>query len=154
MAEWQLVEYEPKHAAFIIEANLRNQERWLSDPEAARFADDCRRGGPAYTLLVNDVPVACAGIILQPWNRGEAWSLLSSLFYSHKIKVFRAMKAGIEALIAEHRLKRVQALVNPKYQSSIDFIECFGFEFEGNLRQYGPDGDYLMYSRVQIWQTP
>ncbi len=145
---WEIVEYLPEHAKRIVEINLRNHDKWLSEADMKKWCESCS-GGPAYTLLVDGIPMACAGIVLQDWNKGEAWSLLSESFYSHKVKIYRAMKAGLDALIAEHKLQRVQSLIDPHYPEAVDFIECFGFEYEGRLRAYGPEKkDYLMYAKV------
>lgn len=146
---WQIIQYEPEHAMQIIENNMRLQEKLIPESDMKKWSYLCKESGPAYTLMVDDVPVVCAGIVLQEWDKGEAWSLLSSLFYRHKVKAYRAIKAGLEAFIAEKRLKRVQSVVDPEFQPAIDFIECLGFEYEGRLRKYGPAGDYLMYARTQ-----
>ena len=125
-------------------------ENWLKDSDIERWSLAYKEGGPAYTLIVEDVPVACAGIILQEWNKAEAWALLSFLFYRHKIKAYRAIKAGLEAFIAEKKLQRVQAVVVSEDQPGIDFIECLGFECEGELKNFGPQHEsFYMYARTR-----
>lgn len=145
-----IIPFEPEHAQAIVADNLRKQDDCFTDAEQfLKLYDAARNGGPAYTLMVDDVPVACAGVVLQGWRKGEAWSLLSSLFHCHKIKVFRALKSGLDSVIFDHQLRRVQSVVNPEYPQTIDFIECLGFEYEGRLKRYGPFGeDYLMFSRT------
>ena len=147
---WEVVEYKPEHAMKIMEMNLRDKEDWLRGIEVEKWFYTWRDGGPAYTLMVDDSPIACAGVILQGWNRGEAWSLLSTLFYQHKIKTYRLIKSGLDNIILENELRRVQTFIDAEFPASIDFIECLGFALEGRLRAYGPHGeDYLLYSRIK-----
>lgn len=146
--EFRITKYQPEHARAIIESNLRVQEDWVREADiAALISQYC--GGFAFTALVDDEPVACAGVSIGPWNVGDAWALLSSKFYRHKISVYRAMKYGLETCIADFKLQRVQAYVDPFHQEAVEFIECFGFEYEGRMRKSGPNGmDYLVYARV------
>lgn len=146
---WQITEYEPEHARTIIKMNERSQEAWIKKGDIDKWCLACKTGGPAYTLIVEDVPVVCAGVILNEWGRAEAWSLLSNAFYKHKIKAYRAIKAGLDSIVIENKLTRIQATVDSNSPEAIDFIECLGFEYEGRLRQYGPNReDYLMFSRI------
>ena len=146
---WQIIQYEPEHALRIAEMNKRQEEEWLPAVDIKKWCNACKDGGPAYTMMVDGEPVACAGIILQEWNKADAWALLSILFYHHKIKVYRVMKAGIESLIAERQLRRVQAFIDPRYPSAVDFIECLGFEFEGRLKKWGPQSeDFFIFART------
>jgi RimJ/RimL family protein N-acetyltransferase len=144
----KIVKYEPEHAKRIIDSNLRVQEDWVKEADIAGLISQyC--GEFAFTAIAYNDPIACAGVSIGPWNVGNAWALLSSKFYRHKLSIYRAMKYGLETCIADHKLQRVQAFIDPFHQEAVDFIECFGFEYEGRMRKSGPNGmDYLVYARV------
>jgi hypothetical protein len=148
MKNWGLVGFKPEHAEQIITGNLRVQEGWVKACEIpdmlARYKDSF-----AYSVIVDQVPIACAGVIIEQWNIGNAWALLSTRFKDYKLAVYRAMKYGLDSCILENKLQRVQCLVDPNHQAAIEFIECFGFECECRMRKSGPDGtDFLLYARV------
>jgi RimJ/RimL family protein N-acetyltransferase len=46
-------------------------------------------------------------------------------------------------------LKRIQASVHTNDQQAIRYVEWLGFENEGLMKKYGPDGsDYYRFARV------
>ena len=144
-----IIPFEPEHAQAIVADNLRKQEGWFATIDVTEWLKTCKDNGAGYTLMVDNCPIACAGIIFQGWHKAAAWALLSSLFYRHKVKIHRAIKSGLDATIIENKLRRVEALIDPRFPQSIDFIECFGFMYEGCLRKWGPNSeDFLMYART------
>lgn len=148
MTDWCVVPFSQDHAKDIIAGRMRARDQWIADVDMAKFLSACEHHGPGSTLLVDGKPIACAGVVIQEWNKGEAWALMSNDFYQHKVKAYRAIKMNLEWIITHYDLVRVQALIEPAYQQAIDFIEALGFSREGLLRNYGPKGDYLMYARI------
>lgn len=145
----KLVNFEKYHAYTIIERNIREEDLWLSGQNWEEAIEGWEKGGPAYTLFNDREPILCGGIVLMGWQRGEAWLLLSSLFYGHVLTSYKAVKRGFADIVSRETLRRVQALVNPKHEAAIRFIEHLGFENEGLLRQFGPSGeDLYMYARI------
>ena len=104
-------------------------------------------GSAAFTLMCFSAPVACAGIINLGWKRGEAWILISSLFYKYKLTAFRELKKRLLAVATEKGFRRVQAVsVTEEYGK---WFKALGFEREGILKAYSPIGqDVIMYSRI------
>ena len=48
-------------------------------------------------------------------------------------------------------LKRIQASVHTNDQQAIRYVEWLGFENEGLMKKYGPDGsDYYRFARVTL----
>ena len=147
----EIVQYEPDHAYEILHRNVVEQNLWLSTaPDWAKWAKGWKDAGPAYTLFINDEIVGSAGIILQDWQRGEAWLLFNSLFYKYVKTTYKVIKQSLGQMIAEHDLRRVQALVDPNVQNGQTFMEHLGFEKEGLLKSFGPRGENLfIYARVR-----
>lgn len=145
-----IVPYQTVHAYEILERNVREQDLWLSDfPEWDRWVKEWKESGPAYTLIIDDQVVGCAGVILLGWNRGEAWTLFSSLLYRYKLTVIKSIRTYLERIARAHKLKRIQAQVRSDFREGMRFMEFMGFESEGVLKAFGPRGeDIIMYARI------
>jgi hypothetical protein len=142
------VKYEEEHARTIIRDNLRGEESWVNDNDLEGMLK-YYASSIAKTLLIEGAPVACAGITIEQWGVANAWALFSTRFHNHKVRVYREIKRDLGRVIKENNLVRVQCFVDPRYQNSIDFIECLDFQCEGLMRKAGPNGiDYLMYAKV------
>lgn len=141
--------FEPRHAYEILDRNVREQDTQLSsypdwDEHVRRWAKH-----PAYTLIIDGQVVGCAGVVIFAKGRGEAWALLSSLFYRHKKTAYRAIREGLGKIIDERKLYRVQGLVKPDLEAAKNFIKHLGFQEEGLLRRYGLNGeDLIMFART------
>lgn len=126
---------------------------WEENPDSeiyARFKDLAERG-PAYTAYYRGRPVAVAGIALYWPGVGEAWAFLTRTAVTEcKLSLHRAVKGTLATLVETYALRRVQAPVPAADPRRRRWIESLGFQLEGTLRLYGPDGsDFEMYSRVK-----
>lgn len=145
----RVIPYNPTHAYAILDRNVRERDMWLSKfPDWEEFATGWKNAGPAYTFMVGDDVVACGGVVLQKWQRGEAWSLFSSLFYKYKKTCFSVCKIYLNRIIKDQNLRRVQAVTAPTFAEGRNFLEHLDFRLEGTLVAFGPNGeDVLMYGR-------
>ena len=142
-------EFEAGHARQIIESNGRPQEAWCDANFSDRWCKSLEDRIWAYTLMVNGIPVACVGLVLQDWGKAEAWTLFSNSFQNHVLTIYRLIKTGLKMAFHEKNLSRIQATIDPSYPATVKWIESLGFEYEGRLRKYGPLGqDFLMYART------
>ena len=141
--------YEIIHAYDIIDRNVREQDLWLSGQDWETAVKGWKDGGPGYTLLIDEKVVGCGGVVLTQWQCGEAWTLFSTLFFKHYRTAYKAIKKNLENIIEDENLRRVQSLIHPEHEEAKRFIIHLGFQCEGLLRKYGPNGeDLFMYSRV------
>jgi hypothetical protein len=150
MGRYELVQYEPVHAYSILERNVREHDLWLSKyPDWDKWAEGWKTNGPAFTLLCDGEIIASGGVVLLGWQRGEAWLLLPSTFYSHVKACYRLIKEKLIEIQHANALRRIQALVDPDFEAAQRLMEHLGFQNEGRLKQYGPRGeDLLMYGRA------
>lgn len=146
----ELIPYEPAHAHMILSRNVRERDLWLSGfPGWEETVKIWKDGGPAETVTFDGEPVCSAGIVLIGWGRGEAWALLSTLFYKHVRACYRMIKNRLSGMVKEHGLVRVQTLVAPEFTEGARLVEHLGFDQEGLLKKYGPNHeDLLIYGRV------
>jgi len=146
----KLIPYEPLHAMWIIENMIREEDFQLSKmPELEEYVFKWKEDGPAYTLAIKDEIILCGGVMLIGWQRGEAWTLFAKNFRKYPISCFKACKWVIAEAIREHKLRRVQAVIEPCIDRAREFIERLGFTQEGTLRRFGPEGeDFAMYAKI------
>jgi len=70
-----------EHAYEILDRNIREQDIWLTGfGDFENIVKIWETGGPSYSLFIDDQVGFCAGVVDMLWQRGEAWTLLSSLF--------------------------------------------------------------------------
>lgn len=150
-----IVQFESIHAYDILGRNILFGR--IERPDMKYF-DECvhewKDRGPASTLIINEEIVCCAGVTLMGYGRGEAWSLLSGLFYVYKKTSYKAIRDGLNSIIRDKKLRRVQSMVirnGNGYEARRNFLEHLGFynETPRLMRYYGPHGESVyMYSRI------
>src|SRR4030042_1889103 len=149
----EVIQYEPNHAIEIMDRNPREHDSYfcVNNEDWGKWIHRWADSGSAYTLLIEDEIIMSAGVILQGRNIGEAWMLLSSLFYKYKKECFKAVRNNLEFIIARHNLKRIQAFVMTNFVEAEHWLRHLGFENETptqrGLRSFGPHGeDMFLYA--------
>lgn len=113
---------------------------------------------PVYTMPGRGHAIMDNGEIYAAWGLApvwdgvaEGWMVPSKLIDSRKISVARAIRRQLERDIVRLKLRRVQAAVRKDFNEAHQFIKFLGFESEGIMHRFGPDGaDYERYARWQI----
>jgi hypothetical protein len=121
--------------------------------EDAAYREALRTHGIAWTLLSDDAPVGCAGIVLSDWRgrpyRGECWMLLGPIPKT----AWPAIARFACAVIGETQKKgvhRIEAHVHAKFWPGQRLVTMLGFKSEGIAAAYSPDGeDFIRYARVR-----
>jgi hypothetical protein len=103
-----------------------------------------------YTLSTEHEHVlGCAGLRLIWDGVWEGWFQGAAPHIAHRYRfmVVRFVKRYLNRMLNE--CHRIQAVVCSDDMVARRFVLFLGFEREGVLRKYGPDGrDYIMYSKV------
>jgi len=64
----------------------------------------------------------------------------------------RNFKEKFDILVKTSKVKRIQTNVKADFKLGHRFAEWLGFEKEGLMKYYGPDGsNYIRYARIVIW---
>jgi RimJ/RimL family protein N-acetyltransferase len=89
------------------------------------------------------------GGVLPLWDRvGGAWMISTDVLPKHG-KEISLIIADIFDRLFKTDYDRIQATVLVGFDVGSKWVERFGFEFEGCMRKWGPDGrDYNLYARV------
>jgi len=134
----------PEHVAgFRLQPKQAMLAGNLSDPAyvAALVAS-----GNAYTALVDNHAIAFGGC-LELWkDRAFMWSLLGEDAGPHMRVLVRAAEGFLKAA----PWRRIEAAVASDFRQGHRLIRMLGFEFEGRMRAFSPDGvDHDLYARVK-----
>ena len=102
-----------------------------------------------YTGVEDDAVLACGGVHRLWEGVGEAWLMVGKEGYEKPKTVGRYTQYIFQHILEEHGLFRIQASVSAIDSRAIRYAEWLGFENEGIMKKYGPDGsDYIRYARV------
>ena len=108
--------------------------------------------GSSMAVIDNNKPVAAFGIFPLWDGVGEAWMIPSKYHLEKPISLARHLKKGFFEIAENMKLRRAQAAVKDSYDMGSKLLKFVGFEFEGDMPQYGPDGnDYKRFA--VLWQT-
>lgn len=139
MTEYRIEKFHNSHLDLIVP---RDQEKELlrTIPNFKTMAAQLHHH-PGATAFANDLALVSAGIVI-PWaGLGEAWMYCSPEIMNHKIWFVRAVRAGFQTMIEKFRLRRVQALIDATFPMNTRWATFLGFEYEGSLPYYGPEGE-------------
>lgn len=102
--------------------------------------------GYAWTAEVDDVILGIGGLLPQWENRALIWALVSESAGNH----FPAIHKSVQRFINAAPFRRIEATVDVGFKQGCRWIELLGFEIEGYMKAYRPDGaDMLLYARVR-----
>jgi hypothetical protein len=108
----------------------------------------------SYTTLWNDVIVGVGGAVMMWEGVWEFWLILtkdSKLDGAHGIVAFETIRRKIDEIIEENNIVRAQAVVRLDFPRGIKMLEALGFQAEGYMKKYTPDGcDVYRYAKVKL----
>lgn len=104
--------------------------------------------GLAWTGLFDGRPIACAGLVPIWPGRYEAWAFFCEDFPT---VVFPAIHAAAIRRMNKLRARRIETPLDPTAPNAARWARLLGFEIEGTMRGYAPDGrDMLLAARVHV----
>lgn len=135
---------------FIIEHGVKEFGlKAMADDHIRELAQTREDNGQCITGLIDDKIVGCGGIDLMWEGVGEVWVMLAYDIGCHSLKAYKVIKDGLEKLIKDNNLRRVQAWGRIGFDASHTLFKHLGFIPEGIARCYGYDGsDYILYAKV------
>lgn len=91
----------------------------------------------------------CFGIRPAWTNVGEAWLLPGHNISEHSISVIRYARKLFTELLQNGEYARIHIAVRADNDTALKFAKALGFEVEGIMRNFGPDGvDSYMMARI------
>lgn len=138
-----IVPFEPAHLRTLV---LQDAQAWMAPMLQQDYGESLKRGGPAFTAVDDGVVIGCAGVVRMWENRAHAWALLGRDSGRHFVAIYR----GIRRFLDMHDARRIEATVDARFDAGHRLMAMLGFEREGLMRAYLPDGrDVVLYGRVR-----
>ena len=106
--------------------------------------------GPTWTVLVDNVPVALYGFAESSPGVYDLWGVGTEELRGHGVALVKHVREILVLafeLLEVHRIQTTCRTDRPEY---VRFIELFGFQREGVMRQLAPDrSDLIIFSKVK-----
>jgi hypothetical protein len=107
--------------------------------------------GTAFTLMVDNKIICCAGVVNHRARVGECWLIASKDFRKYRYIICKTVKNFLKMLAPFYQ--RLQMSVREDFIEAQKFAEFVGFEKEGLMRNFDANNDnYFLYGKVK-WQT-
>jgi RimJ/RimL family protein N-acetyltransferase len=104
--------------------------------------------GVAFSYFDGSKIVGCTGVVRINDNTCEVWIILDHCAKQYIREIYRHAFAFLDR--TQQFFVRIQAIVRTDWPTAHRFIERLGFQKEGMMRKFGPDGsDYYLYARVK-----
>lgn len=134
----------PEHVAgFRLQPRQAMLAGNLSDPA---YVDALVRSGNAFTALADGRAVAFGGCLELWQDRAYIWSLIGEDAGPHMRMLVRAAAGYLKAA----PWRRIEAAVASDFEAGHRLVRLLGFEFEGRMKAFSPDGvDHDLYARVK-----
>lgn len=126
----------------------RNQVLARVDETTEPFIRQAVASPFAWAILDGEVVVALFGAIEFQPGIGTAWALLCDDMGSRRLLRLTRTIHDLARDHLEQFFRRVEFVVEAGYVEGAKWAEMLGFELEGYMHHFGPDGsDFLLYAR-------
>lgn len=120
----------PYIVPFKAEHMLAFVDRDTDILQEMRFATQKEQGGPAFTAMLDNKILGCAGIILLWPGVGQAWVSFGKEIEGYGVWMSRMVKAILRDSIRTFQLHRIEAVVLSDNTRNIKWIKAVGFSRE------------------------
>lgn len=140
----RIVPFQPAHLdALMLQPAQEMARPLLAD---ADYRKTLTVPGMAFSAIDGETVLCCAGLLPYWEGRAEAWALMGADLRHTFLGIHYATKRFLNAC----GVRRVEAAVDPDFGCAREWIEALGFQFEGLMPAYTPDGrDCSRYARVR-----
>jgi hypothetical protein len=132
-----VVPFQPWHAIWLT---LQRSQQDLASTLTLEYGHSLRLSGPCYTAFAGGTVIACAGVVEIWKGRAQVWSLLSDQFPVYRKAIHKAVKT----FLRDYRMRRLECVIDPNNPAARRWAEHLGFEFEGYMYGYTPNGETQM----------
>lgn len=130
----------PRLAPFRAEHLMNLVDRDQHPAVTWDYAVELERGGPAYTGLVHEKVIACAGVRVMWPGVGGAWVAVGEDATPYTLWLTKIVKRVLADIIRTQKLHRVEAQVLADNERNLRWMKALGFQREGGVaRAYTSD---------------
>ena len=147
MVNLEIINFKKDHARIMVKA-LMNDPMTQIDEKFHENLNGLEVPGMSFTALKDD-KIICSGGVIPIWDQVfEGWVMGSELIWQHRIASAKAIKKGMEKLIKDNNIKRLQTAVKKDFYLGHRFAKWCGLEEEGLMRKYQNNEDYIRFARI------
>jgi hypothetical protein len=114
-------------------------------PIPKMLADIYLNNGEGFTLLVDDKPIAAAGVIISE-GKGSAWGLISDRARTMPLAIYKSVSQGLAGIIERNGLRRVDVIIDPERPENAPWVRHLGFHYEGRMCDF-----YAVGRHAEFW---
>lgn len=139
-----IIHYKAEHLdALLLQPAQAGVRKYFGNPEYGKMLE---LPGLAFTAMEGERVLAMAGVLPRWEGRAEAWALLSGDLRRHFVRIHRAVRQFLETT----DIRRIETAVDASFPEGLAWAEMLGFENEGLMRGYTPEGrDCYRFARVK-----
>ncbi|HIG59174.1 MAG TPA: hypothetical protein EYQ21_07280 [Flavobacteriales bacterium] len=102
----------------------------------------------AFTALRDGKVLCCVGVTPLWTGVYELWMYLGKDTFTERRKALRIIREFLDMLVAKHKIHRLQSVVLEDFTEGRRFAKFFGFEEEGEMKNFGPEKEtYIRVSK-------
>lgn len=147
MSEIEIINFEKDHADKMINSIMNDPLTNVND-KYRDLLDGLYVPGKCFTAIKDD-KIICSGGIVPVWeNVFEGWVMATHLVWKNKIGSAKVVKRGMEKLIKDNNVTRLQTTVKKDFTLGHRFAKWLGMEEEGLMKKYLNNEDYIRFARV------
>jgi RimJ/RimL family protein N-acetyltransferase len=114
--------------------------------ETEGYVESLISAGPAYACLADNKVIAMAGVSMFWKGRGHAWATIAD----NGRPYLKAITKEVLNFLKFTSISRIETSVDCRFEAGHKWAQMLGFEKEGTMRSWGPNGEnYDLYSRVK-----
>lgn len=138
-----VIPFETEHVERI---ELQDAQRYVISHICVEYLKHLQAVGPALSAEEDGRILACAGVAFQGFGMGVLWAFVAKDAGRHMVKLDRCVRR----LLGLTDLKRIEAATEASFKQGCRWLELLGFEQEGLMRRYGPNGeDHYRYALIR-----
>lgn len=136
----------PFKSEHLHDLHLQDAQSMFYDKFSPGYGRALEDHGNGWTALIDERPIACAGLIEQWEGRALAWALLANDIQPYFVRITRAVRRALE--MANYR--RIEAHVDAEFGAGCRWADMLGFAVESKMRAFTPNGrDAFQYVRIK-----
>ncbi len=146
--DFKLIPFRAEHAEDLADENTMTaaERKFLFNSHVHNLSVP----GHGISVIRNGYLLGSGGVFPIWEGLGEAWVMPSNLVSSHKKMFVKLIRSNLEQMTEKFNFRRVQATARADLPKAQRFLEFLGFEREGLLKKYGPDGsDHILYAKIK-----
>ena len=148
MVNLELVKFKKEHAHQMVNS-LMNDPLTEIDKKYHERLNGLEVPDMSFTATYDNL-IVCAGGVIPVWDKVfEGWVMGSHLIWKHRLGAAKIIKKGMEVLIQEYKIIRLQTAVKKDFILGHRFAQWLGMEEEGIMKKYQNNEDYIRYARVK-----